>query len=654
MTTLKSFQAEIEALAHSSHEKAIKEAREAHAAAELARHHGKIPTKRTAQPVQPPVMAGPVAAGTNENGSASVDQSKKDDNNGNGNGHGQGHVEEPEEVPIEDLITSQGSADELKSRLASSLLRGHGEYLISLGSHPSPSHRFTHPPPSANDVIPIEGKPLSSTNLTESIERLRGVCQALNAELNELYRVEDKDGNGSGCWSVRLTPRGVEEIMEVRVAVVGNVDAGKSTTLGVLTRGGLDDGRGKARVALFRHPHEIETGRTSSVGGEILGFSSTGQPVIPTTHAADTADPHGHALAMAKREKMNWEDICKKAAKVVSFIDLAGHERYFKTTLYGLSGCAPDYVMLMVGGNAGLIGMSKEHLGVALALNVPIAVCVTKIDMTPPKILEQTVNMLTKVLKSPGCRRIPVFVDSAQEAVDCARYLGKPLAGGGRLCPIFMVSNVTGHNLPLLRTFLNCLPSSQSDDKYVVDAPFEFQISDVFSVPFVGTVVSGVITSGTIHANDAVLLGPDSVGQFMPTAVKTIQRKRASVNSGEAGQSVSFALKRIRRNQVRKGMVLIAKTETPPKAVKRFEGMVMVLHHASTIQPKYQAMMHCGAIRQTVRIVSLDHPSGLIRTGDRAKCVFEFISHTEFIKEGQIILLREAKTKVLGVVTKVI
>jgi GTPase len=67
--------------------------------------------------------------------------------------------------------------------------------------------------------------------------------------------------------------------------------------------------------------------------------------------------------------------------------------RYFKTTLYGLSGCAPDYVMLMVGGNAGLIGMSKvssfiddadlqEHLGVALALNVPIAVCVTKVSRT--------------------------------------------------------------------------------------------------------------------------------------------------------------------------------------------------------------------------------------------------------------------------------
>lgn len=101
-------------------------------------------------------------------------------------------------------------------------------------------------------------------------------------------------------------------------------------------------------------------------------------------------------------------------------------------------------------------------------------------------------------------------------------------------------------------------------------------------------------------------------------------------------------------------MVLMAKTENPPKAVKRFEGMVMVLHHSSTIQPKYTAMLHCGAIRQTVRIVSLDHPSGLIRTGDRAKVVFEFIGHAEFVKEGQLILLREAKTKVLGVVTKVL
>lgn len=35
--------------------------------------------------------------------------------------------------------------------------------------------------------------------------------------------------------------------------MVGNVDAGKSTLLGVLTHGELDNGRGFARQKLFRH-----------------------------------------------------------------------------------------------------------------------------------------------------------------------------------------------------------------------------------------------------------------------------------------------------------------------------------------------------------------------------------------------------------------
>jgi GTPase len=65
-----------------------------------------------------------------------------------------------------------------------------------------------------------------------------------------------------------------------------------------------------------------------------------------------------------------------------------------------------------------------------------------------------------------------------------------------------MVSNVTGEKLPLLRQFLNVLPSSQMDDKYVIDAPFEFQISDVFSVPFVGTVVVSLPSLTLISADD--------------------------------------------------------------------------------------------------------------------------------------------------------
>lgn len=68
----------------------------------------------------------------------------------------------------------------------------------------------------------------------------------------------------------------ISDFLEIRVAVVGNVDAGKSTLLGVLTHGELDNGRGTARQKLFRHKHEMESGRTSSVGNDILGFDGEG------------------------------------------------------------------------------------------------------------------------------------------------------------------------------------------------------------------------------------------------------------------------------------------------------------------------------------------------------------------------------------------
>jgi hypothetical protein len=41
----------------------------------------------------------------------------------------------------------------------------------------------------------------------------------------------------------------------------------------------------------------------------------------------------------------------------------------------------------------------------------------------------------------------------------------------------------------------------------------------------------------------------------------------------------------------------------------------------------------------------MDHPQGVLRTGDRATVQFEFISHPEFIKEGMKLLFREGKTK---------
>ena len=70
-----------------------------------------------------------------------------------------------------------------------------------------------------------------------------------------------------------------------------------------------------------------------------------------------------------------------------------------------------------VGANAGVIGMAKEHLGLALALNVPVFVVVTKIDMCPGNVLQDTLKMLQRILKSPGCRKMPVLVQTVDDVV---------------------------------------------------------------------------------------------------------------------------------------------------------------------------------------------------------------------------------------------
>jgi GTPase len=514
---------------------------------------------------------------------------------------------------------SDATLAQLSGYIQSRIDEGHGECLFDLGLE------------SNGDSMNLS-KPdfqYALSRVTEAAKSIKADARVLltcnvNEGPEESTIKSPKDTSSHGKLLVRQTPSTAEDVIETRIAVVGNVDAGKSTMLGVLVKGGLDDGRGKARVNLFRHKHEIESGRTSSVGMEIMGFDTRGEIV--------TSGIPGR--------KLTWSEIGTRSAKVISFTDLAGHEKYLRTTVFGLLSSSPNYCLLMVAANNGLIGMSKEHLGIALALNVPVMVVITKIDICPPQILEQTVTQITRILKSPGARKIPIFISSHAETVTTATQFVSQ-----RICPIFKVSNVTGEGLDYVRTFLNILPHH---GHYDASAPFEFHVNDTFSVPFVGTVVSGVVKSGVIHAGDNVLIGPDSLGQFTTTAIRSIERKRIQVPVCEAGQSASFALKRVRRKEVRKGMVVLPKLDTPPKVHREFVAEVLILSHATTIRPKYQAMLHVGPVSQTCAIVDIDRE--FIRTGDRATVAFRFVQRPEFLSVGERILFREGRTKGLGIV----
>ncbi|CDO72535.1 hypothetical protein BN946_scf184983.g18 [Trametes cinnabarina] len=516
MTSLRTFQTEIDQIHHRevAKQRAQAVAERTKADKDVKKTAGKGHTRKesteTAESAKYAPIASPIAVGDTDATLSDIDER------------------------LQPLLLSRlpENLEKARNLIASLLTRNRGEHIFRIGAQPPAAKLFLGEP--AGDESEWHGTPRTAEELEIIIAEAKAAVDELGGKVSTLF--ESKINHPRAALLLRLPPPDVSLTPEVRCAVVGNVDSGKSTTLGVLTRGALDDGRGRARVSLFRHKHEIESGRTSSVGMEILGFGPSGKPILPPT--AHSTDPE-----TIRREKLGWEEISRQASKIISFSDLAGHERYLKTTLYGLTSGSPSCVILIVGGNAGLIGMSKEHLAIALALSVPVVVCITKIDMTPPNILEKTVEQIS--------RKTPVFVKSMETAVTVSQAFGKE-----RLAPVFQLSNVTGEGLDYLRTFLNLLPASESDtEKFTSDQPLEYSITEVYSVPYVGTVIDGIINSGSIRAGDAVLFGPDSNGNFHATTVKSIERKR----------------------DVRKGMVLVHKTETLPKAVRQFEGQVLIL-----------------------------------------------------------------------------
>jgi GTPase len=532
------------------------------------------------------------------------------------------------------LVSPNEKEYDLISRKVDQLMQeGRGECIfeVGLGSDPPAACDDTeYPPP--EDAESASG--LNEADYNASVATLRSIAMSLDSDCVLLRERVLSSGSGSiispeakrtGQYLIRKKAD-MKDFTEIRCAVVGNVDAGKSTLLGVLTHGELDNGRGLARQRLFRHKHEAESGRTSSVGNDILGFDSTGTVVNQPEHG-----------------NLDWVRVCEKSSKVITFIDLAGHEKYLKTTVFGMTGHAPDFGMLMVGANAGIVGMTKEHLGLALALSVPVFVVVTKIDMCPTNVLQETLKLLIRILKSPGCRKFPVLVKSQDDVIlSATKFVSE------RLCPIFQVSNVSGENLDLLKNFMNLLSSRQPNTD---EEPSEFQIDDTYSVPGVGTVVSGTNLRGTIKVNEQLLLGPDPLGTFTPIAVKSIHRKRMPVSEVKSGQTASFALKRIKRSQIRKGMVMVC-PKINPVACWEFSADIMVLHHPTTIATRYQAMVHCGPIRQTASIISMY--AECLRTGDKANVNFKYVKHPEYLKVGQRLVFREGRTKAVGNVTKIV
>lgn len=318
---------------------------------------------------------------------------------------------------------------------------------------------------------------------------------------------------------------------QLRVSLTGSTRSGKSSLLGTLTTSTLDDARGKSRLTMLKHRHEITSGITSSIVQEIIGYTQT---PIGDVQLVNYASDH----------VQSWTDIHQACSDggVICLTDSAGHPRYRRTIVKGLIGWTPHWVLLCVSANGHAPTMPTDtdvapvsddpnrfqmtditisSLQLCLRLNLPLVIVITKLDAATQSGLRLVLAQLLSILKT--AQRRPVVVsarpDAMQsmdmnniEAVELERIkdlLGPEHGDPFLTVPVVMTSAVQGIGIQSMHALLHELPIPQLVDTPSVAGSL-FHIEDVYAKPSETgvTVVAGHLVRGEISIGDDLMLGP--------------------------------------------------------------------------------------------------------------------------------------------------
>lgn len=428
---------------------------------------------------------------------------------------------------------------------------------------------------------------------------------------------------------------------DLYIAVCGPVDAGKSSLIGVLTGGSLDNGRGLARSRVLHNPHEIESGRTSSITvNPIKYISKNGKVDLYSTKG---------------KKKYNIEKIIETnieykedKEKIISFIDLAGHEKYLKTTIFGVTGLFPDRGIVVIGANTGITKLTREHLGILLYLKIPFVITITKIDLAPVEIYNKLKNRIKKLLMNNSFDKIVYFINND---TDTNNYIDNMIMDKD-VIPVISISNKDGTNINNMHKILYNIPQR---DKWI-EKPKDKTIVYLdanYNVPGIGLVLSGIIKGSSVKVKDKLYIGPNN-GKFYQIVVRSIHNSiREDVNELEPNVHGCFAVKftnpkeTLTRKQLKKGMVMIDSIENwKENIVDSFKAKIKVLHHSSTIRNGYTPVIHCGPIRQPA-VIKLNTEEYL-KSQDNAIVEFKFLHSKEFVEKNMVFFFRDGSTKGVG------
>ncbi len=213
----------------------------------------------------------------------------------------------------------------------------------------------------------------------------------------------------------------------------------------------------------------------------------------------------------------------------LGFVDVPGHERLLHTMLAGATGI--DHALLVVAADDGVMPQTREHLAVVALLGLSSGtVAITKTDR----------------------------IDAGERDARVAQVRGEveallaatALAGA----PVFPVAASTGEGIGALRAHLVAQaggpgPSSADDTR-----AFRLAVDRAFTLPGVGTVVTGSAVAGRVRIGDELLLMPGG----RQVRVRGIHAQNESADTARAGQRCALALAGVAKDEVSRGQWVCA------------------------------------------------------------------------------------------------
>ena len=389
--------------------------------------------------------------------------------------------------------------------------------------------------------------------------------------------------------------------IEVTIGVLGEEGAGKSTLIGVLINGKLDNGKGLARQNVFRHKHEILCGKTSSFSHQILGFDEKGE----LTNYDDLLKP-------------SFSQIVNKSTKIINFYDMAGSAKTFnRTTISTLSNDYLDYLLFVISAKEPITKITENLLRFIYNVDLPVITIINKIDLISDEELKKFVKKYKETIKKLNIElnkeKIPIVMKDNDDVALFSSNMDEK-----EILLIFLVSTLKWESgLTLFKNFLGVLPeinrTSDKKKKEIELEKMEFDIHEVIYKENKNSIILvGIVSSGKLRIKSKCFLGPDINGNFKMVEVCDIHCKKVNVAYSYKGQYCSVCIKSIgdfntlTRDNVKKGMSLIDIRNTPI-ASRLFEIEIWTIDDTTkTFKSSYQPILNIKHIRQGVKIKNPD------------------------------------------------